>query len=113
MKKAIKVGQVITLKDDAEWAAFRMFTNVGASFQHIRGADLTHPRVRVLQISFNRRELNANKVWLEVQQVNEATRRGWIPFDCGGWDQGKRLRITELSFEDTRPESAKPDMSCT
>lgn len=109
MKNVIKVGQLINLEMN-EGRSVRLHAT--ASREGVTKSWLTKPRVRVKAIGFGRRDLRANAVWLEVESVHDPLVRGWVPFDCGGWDQGMRLRITSLSFEDSRPSPVKVDASC-
>jgi hypothetical protein len=110
-KTAVKVGQVMTLsKRDNESLGLRVWPDLEAR----REFWLAHPRVRVVTISFGRRDLKANSVWLEVEAINDPTKRGWIPFDCGGWDQGLHLKIDRLTFEEPEKKPVMKDgISCS
>ena len=108
-RTAIKVGQKITLsQEDGRRTVLRNIPSHDATHASVLCGN---PRVQVLKISFNRRELKANAVWIRVQSVTDPTQIGWIPFDCGGWENGARIEIGSIVF--SVPEAlAKSDVKC-
>lgn len=95
-KTAIKVGQVLGLTRGDE-------LNVPL-YQHAGADKVMHwlytgeQRVKVISISFNRRDLIQNSLWIEVQSVKSPTKTGWCRFNCGGWEEGERIRIDRVVF---------------
>jgi hypothetical protein len=95
-KTAIKLGQTMNLTRSGG-NNIPLYANTGAE----HAAYWLFPeeqRVKVIGISFNRRELSGNSLWIEVQSVKAPEKTGWCRFDCGGWDAGLRLRIDRVVF---------------
>ena len=95
-RTAIKVGQVLPLSGNNDGIDLRVSASTDARVEHwLRDKE---KRVKVISISFNRRDLTANSLWIQVQSVTSPTKVGWVKFSCGGWEAGLRLRIDRVVF---------------
>lgn len=97
---SIEIGQVLNLRRPGEVQG----RSNGIPYRRFAGSD--HPisgwmshNVRVTGISFNRYDLHSNMIWIEVQDLEDSSLKGWIKFDPGGWDENFRLRIERITFQ--------------
>lgn len=95
-KTAIKVGQVMNLFRSSG-NNILLHGNPGSE-SVVSGLTPDEQRVKVIGISFNRRELSGNSIWIQVQSVKAPEKVGWCRFDCGGWAEGLRLRVDRVVF---------------
>lgn len=95
-KTAVKIGQVIPLAGNGSGIA--LYVGPGADSLKAHYLYEGETRVKVISISFNRRDLSANALWIQVQSLKDPTKVGWTRFDCGGFSSGMRLRIDRVVF---------------
>lgn len=105
-RTAVKLGQVLRLERKPTGLRLR------ADYDCPISCWIETPVVRVRKISFLRKGLATNVVWLEIEAVNDPLNFGWIPFNCG--EHGNRhVKIDRLVFEEPEQASVKTNISCS
>lgn len=104
---AVRVGQTMNLTHDG-FRNIPLHSHASHDNPVLFYLDQHHTKVKVLKISFHRRDLRKpNALWLYVESVKDPNQKGWVAFDCGGWDEGDRIMVDRVVFE--KRESPKKE----